>query len=103
MRILFPIFAICLILADREPAAAQKVGLLTSGTHSSFRGLSVVSDNVVWVSGSNGVIDISMYDVVRAARTPLAEADVISRDGAWYVDDGRALTEVRNPAPRPTT
>lgn len=60
MRILFPIFAICLLLVDRQPAAAQKIGLLTSGTHSSFRGLSVVSDNVVWVSGSNGTVGRSL-------------------------------------------
>jgi len=30
--------------------------LLTSGTPTSIRGLSVVSDEVVWVSGSNGTI-----------------------------------------------
>lgn len=32
------------------------VEILTSGTKSSLRGLSVVNDNVVWVSGSNGTI-----------------------------------------------
>lgn len=35
---------------------AQKTELLTSGTKTSIRGLSVVSDNVVWVSGSGGTV-----------------------------------------------
>ena len=33
-----------------------KVELLTSGTKTSLRGLSVVSDAIVWVSGSNGTV-----------------------------------------------
>jgi hypothetical protein len=33
-----------------------KLEVLTSGTKTSLRGLSVVSDEVVWVSGSNGII-----------------------------------------------
>src|SRR5215510_592077 len=41
-------------------ARAQKglpfVEMLTSGTQSSLRGLSVINDNVVWVSGSNGTV-----------------------------------------------
>jgi photosystem II stability/assembly factor-like uncharacterized protein len=32
------------------------VELLTSGTNTSLRGISVVNDNVVWVSGSNGTV-----------------------------------------------
>src|SRR4051812_4608101 len=32
------------------------VQVLTSGTKTSLRGLSVVNDEVVWVSGSNGTI-----------------------------------------------
>jgi photosystem II stability/assembly factor-like uncharacterized protein len=32
------------------------VEVLTSGTKTSLRGLSVVNDNVVWVSGSNGTV-----------------------------------------------
>lgn len=35
---------------------AQQVQLLTSGTKTSIRGLSVVSDRVIWVSGSNGTV-----------------------------------------------
>src|SRR5215813_5378152 len=32
------------------------IEMLTSGTNTSLRGLSVVNDNVVWVSGSNGTV-----------------------------------------------
>jgi photosystem II stability/assembly factor-like uncharacterized protein len=35
---------------------AQKIEVLTSGTKTSLRGLSVVNDNVAWVSGSNGMV-----------------------------------------------
>ena len=35
---------------------AQTVKLLTSGTKTSLRGLSVVSDKIIWASGSNGMI-----------------------------------------------
>ncbi|MBK7883598.1 MAG: oxidoreductase, partial [Chitinophagaceae bacterium] len=34
--------------------------LLTSGTKTSIRGLSVVNDKIVWVSGSNGMVGKSM-------------------------------------------
>lgn len=37
-------------------AQSPWVEIITSGTKSSFRGLSVVNDNVVWVSGSNGTV-----------------------------------------------
>ena len=57
MRILFFLF---LSSMGWLPAAAQKVELLTSGTHSSFRGLSVVGNDIVWVSGSNGVVGRSL-------------------------------------------
>lgn len=39
---------------------AQTVQLLTSGTKTSMRGLSVVSDKIVWVSGSNGTVGKSL-------------------------------------------
>ena len=41
-------------------AHAQTVKLLTSGTKISIRGLSVVDDKMVWVSGSNGSVGKSM-------------------------------------------
>jgi photosystem II stability/assembly factor-like uncharacterized protein len=39
---------------------SQSVKLLTSGTKTSLRGLSVVDDRVVWVSGSNGTVGRSI-------------------------------------------
>ncbi len=39
---------------------AQTVQLLTSGTQTSIRGLSVIDDRIVWVSGSNGIIGRSV-------------------------------------------
>jgi hypothetical protein len=41
-------------------ANAQTVKLLTSGTRTSIRGLSVVNDKVIWVSGSGGMIGKSV-------------------------------------------
>lgn len=62
-QILFPalcpfIFLNVLVL----PSIAQmpEVQILTSGTNTSLRGLSVVNDNVVWVSGSNGTVGKSL-------------------------------------------
>ena len=37
-------------------ATAQTVKVLTSGTKTSLRGLSVVSDKIIWASGSNGTV-----------------------------------------------
>ena len=39
---------------------AQTVEVLTSGTKTSIRGLSVVNDRVIWVSGSNGTVGRSL-------------------------------------------
>jgi photosystem II stability/assembly factor-like uncharacterized protein len=39
---------------------AQTIELVQQGTASSFRGLSVVDDRVVWVSGSNGTVGRSI-------------------------------------------
>src|SRR5688572_14382508 len=50
----------CLFISIPFLSFAQKdipaVEILTSGTKTSLRGLSVVNDNVVWVSGSNGTV-----------------------------------------------
>ena len=53
------IYSICLI-ACTETLLAQKVKLLSSGTQSSLRGLSVVNDRIIWVSGSNGMVGKSL-------------------------------------------
>lgn len=47
-----------LISLSVQFSAAQKpyVDVLTTGTKTSLRGLSVVNDNVVWVSGSGGTV-----------------------------------------------
>ena len=45
-------FFTCILLAAQTP----QVEILTSGTNTSIRGLSVVNDNVVWVSGSHGMV-----------------------------------------------
>ena len=37
-------------------AEAQNIKLLTSGTKTSLRGLCVVTDKIIWASGSNGKI-----------------------------------------------
>ena len=39
---------------------AQEINIFASGTNASLRGLSVVSDKVIWVSGSNGTIGRSV-------------------------------------------
>ncbi len=46
------IFFTSLFLAAQTP----QVEILTSGTKTSIRGLSVVNDNVIWVSGSSGIV-----------------------------------------------
>jgi photosystem II stability/assembly factor-like uncharacterized protein len=43
-----------------QSMAAQNVTVLTSGNKVSIRGLSVVDDNVVWVSGNKGTIGKSL-------------------------------------------
>jgi photosystem II stability/assembly factor-like uncharacterized protein len=49
------ITALC-ILVLHTATNAQTVTLLTGGTKTSLRGLSVVNDNIVWASGSNGTV-----------------------------------------------
>ena len=41
-------------------ANAQYVKVLTAGTKTSLRGLSVVSDKIIWASGSNGTVAKSL-------------------------------------------
>ncbi|HUZ60618.1 MAG TPA: hypothetical protein VMU83_17735 [Hanamia sp.] len=40
--------------------SAQKIQILIDSIHSSFRGLSVVDNNILWVSGSNGTVGKSL-------------------------------------------
>lgn len=52
-------FPICLFLILPFLGTAQTIELINSGTNASFRGLSVVTDQIVWVSGSNGTVGMS--------------------------------------------
>jgi photosystem II stability/assembly factor-like uncharacterized protein len=45
-----------IIFTGKIHAQLPEVHMLTSGTNTSLRGLCVVNDNVVWVSGSNGTV-----------------------------------------------
>jgi len=48
---------LCILLS--QTGISQKLQLLNSGTDVSLRGLSVVSDQVLWVSGSQGTVGVS--------------------------------------------
>lgn len=50
------VFILLGILAFPALAKAQQIEILSSGNKTSLRGLSVVSDRVVWVSGSHGLV-----------------------------------------------
>ncbi len=52
----FSVFLSFLLILNSGIAQQANVELLTSGHNSSLRGLSVVNDNVIWVSGSNGTV-----------------------------------------------
>jgi photosystem II stability/assembly factor-like uncharacterized protein len=56
------IFSCLLALSMTSYALAQNpsIEILQSGTRKSFRGLSVVSDKIVWVSGSGGTVGRSI-------------------------------------------
>jgi photosystem II stability/assembly factor-like uncharacterized protein len=45
-----------LAVAAQQSPHSPSIELLTSGTHVSLRGLSVVTDQVIWVSGNNGTV-----------------------------------------------
>jgi len=49
-----------LLISFSNFLSAQKIEILTSGTKTSIRGLSVVSDEVIWVSGSSGIVGKSV-------------------------------------------
>src|SRR3954463_15000165 len=51
---------IILLFTGTNGLAAQTIQLLTAGTNTSIRGLSVVNDSVIWVSGSNGTVGRSI-------------------------------------------
>lgn len=57
---LLTLAACSLQFAASSPLSAQKLEVLASGTNASLRGLSVVTDKIVWVSGSNGSVGRSL-------------------------------------------
>jgi CoA-transferase family III len=65
-----------------------------TGTHAAVAALAA------WSIGATGITEVAMYDVARAARTELPDADVLRRDDQWFVDDGSCLVAVREPALR---
>jgi hypothetical protein len=56
LRVLCLLFLSIIANATQAQKILPVVEMLTSGTKTSLRGLSVVNDNVVWVSGSNGTV-----------------------------------------------
>jgi hypothetical protein len=56
------IFPLIIFLASISIASAQKISIvpLQSGSKKSIRGLSVVNDQVIWVSGNNGTVGRSV-------------------------------------------
>ena len=55
-----PAFFISFLITVSAFAQNASIDTLTSGTKTSIRGLSVVTNNVVWVSGSNGWVGRSL-------------------------------------------
>ena len=53
---LIVLLSTCFLQAFSQNKTLPKLEILTSGTKTSLRGLSVVNDQVIWVSGSNGTI-----------------------------------------------
>lgn len=49
-----------LLLWSNTFIQAQKIEQLTTGTKTSIRGMSVVNDKILWVSGSNGTVGKSL-------------------------------------------
>src|SRR5438874_4176967 len=50
------LFASIVIISIHASAQKPMINILDSGRKTSLRGLSVVDDNIVWASGSNGTV-----------------------------------------------
>ena len=82
MKSLFTILmGLTLLSVSAQKPVIPTVEILTSGTKTSIRGLSVVNDEVVWVSGSNGTIGKSNNG---------------GKDWKWMVVKGFEKTEFRD-------
>lgn len=71
----------CFQISNSQNRNLPTVKILTSGTKSSLRGLSVVNDDVVWVSGSNGTIGRTING---------------GRDWKWMIVKGFEKTDFRD-------
>ncbi|WP_157580536.1 WD40/YVTN/BNR-like repeat-containing protein [Segetibacter koreensis] len=60
MRLLMLIISIFVYLPNTASQETVRVEVITSGKNTSLRGMSIPSDSVVWVSGSNGTIGKSV-------------------------------------------
>ena len=60
MKLIFKFIVLFWICHSSFALHAQTVKLLNSGSKASFRGLSVVTDDIVWVSGSAGTVGRSV-------------------------------------------
>ena len=54
------IFIFLLLVFYQSTTFSQTIKIFTSGEKTSIRGLSVVSDKIIWVSGSNGMVGLSL-------------------------------------------
>lgn len=59
MKPLFLVFIIQIFLLSQLSAQQAKINIVNQERNSSYRGLSVVDDTTVWVSGSNGTVGLS--------------------------------------------
>ncbi|MCU7550613.1 oxidoreductase [Chitinophagaceae bacterium LB-8] len=55
-QLLYLLFFVFLAFTSYSQIKVPKVEIITQGTKTSLRGLSVVNDRVIWVSGSNGTV-----------------------------------------------
>lgn len=58
--VLLPLLSVTYSQAQQIGKELYEIHKLTSGTKTSLRGLSVVNDNIIWVSGSNGTVGKSL-------------------------------------------
>ena len=75
------LFSLFILFASAQKKETPTVEILTSGTKTSIRGLSVVTDEIVWVSGSNGTIGRSSDG---------------GKNWKWFVVKGFEKTEFRD-------
>lgn len=79
------------LLGEGRVFAGDAIADPLAGTHAAVAALAAHS------TGRPGVIDLAMYDVARAVRTPIPDADVVRRGDEWLVDDGSRLIPVSEP------